>query len=56
MSTTVKTRSSVSGLALLASSVALLLAGCGNDMDELQAKVGQNAKATENKSKMKIEL
>lgn len=41
MSTTVKTRSSASGLALLASSVALLLAGCGNDIDELQAKVDE---------------
>jgi type IV pilus assembly protein PilP len=41
MSTTVKTRSSVSGLALLASSIALLLAGCGSDIDELQAKVDE---------------
>jgi len=41
MSTTVKTRSSVSGLALLASSIALLLAGCSNDMDELQARVDE---------------
>jgi type IV pilus assembly protein PilP len=41
MSTTVKTRSPVSRLALLASSVALLLAGCGNDMDELQARVDE---------------
>ena len=42
MSTTVKTRSSVSRLTLLASSIALLLAGCGNDMDELQARQQQN--------------
>ena len=41
MSTTVKTRSSVPRLALLASSIALLLAGCGNDMDELQARVDE---------------
>ena len=41
MSTTVKTRSSVSRLTLLASSIALLLAGCGNDMDELQARVDE---------------
>jgi len=41
MSTTVKTRSSGPRLALLASSIALLLAGCGNDMDELQARVDE---------------
>ena len=41
MSTTVKTRSSVPRLALLVSSIALLLAGCGNDMDELQAQVDE---------------
>jgi len=41
MSTTVKTRSSAPRLALLASSIALLLAGCGSDMDELQAKVDE---------------
>ena len=37
----VKTRPSVPRLALLASSIALLLAGCGSDMDELQAKVDE---------------
>ena len=41
MSTTVKTRSSAPRLALLASSIALVLAGCGSDMDELQAKVDE---------------
>ena len=40
MSTTVKTRSSVTRVALLGTAI-VLLAGCGNDMDELQAKVDE---------------
>ena len=41
MSTTVKSRSSTIRLTLLASSIALLLAGCGNDLSELEAKVAE---------------
>jgi type IV pilus assembly protein PilP len=40
MSTTVKTRSAGTRVALLGAAFALL-AGCGNDMDELQAKVDE---------------
>ena len=40
MSTTVKTKPSSARLALLGTVIALL-AGCGNDMDELQARVEQ---------------
>ena len=40
MSTTVKTKPSSARIALLGTVIALL-AGCGNDMDELQAKVDE---------------